>query len=97
MARANRSLVAPSLVKNNLAFGVQISKEFPELVSYLGLSFDDPELYTQRPSPRYWLLWPGVLMMLMYSFADVTLSMAPMVASKSQLLHNVAHPEADAK
>ena len=47
--------VAPSLVKNGLAFGRVISDEFP-LVSYQSLSFSDPYLYTTRPSPRYWLL-----------------------------------------
>lgn len=41
------------------------------------MSFKDPAMYSQQPSPRYWLLWPGVLMMLMYSFADVTLSLLP--------------------
>ena len=59
-------IVAPSLVKNGLAFGESISNDFP-LVSYMGLSFDDPSQYITAPSPRYWLLWPGVLMMLLYS------------------------------
>ncbi|KAF5378813.1 hypothetical protein D9615_007012 [Tricholomella constricta] len=73
-------IIAPSLVKNGLAFGVEISEEFP-LISYHALSFKDPELYITRPSPRYWLLWPGVLMMLLYSFADVIFSTAPLLKS----------------
>ncbi|KAF8652395.1 hypothetical protein AX16_004423 [Volvariella volvacea WC 439] len=72
-------IIAPSLVKNGLAFGIPISDEFP-LVSYSALSFSDPELYVTRPSPRYWLLWPGVMIMLLYSFADVILSLVPIVA-----------------
>lgn len=71
-------VVAPSLVKNGLAFGKSISKEYP-LVSYYGLSFSDPEQYITAPSPRYWLLWPGVMIMLLYSFADVILSVIPIV------------------
>ncbi|KAF8182073.1 oligopeptide transporter [Pholiota molesta] len=38
-----------------------------------------PALYAEHPSPRYWLLWPGVLIMLLYSFADVALTMIPLV------------------
>ncbi|RDB27912.1 hypothetical protein Hypma_002189 [Hypsizygus marmoreus] len=71
-------IIAPSLVKNGLAFGIEISEEFP-LVSYQGLSFKDPSLYVTRPSPRYWLLWPGVLIMLLYSFGEVIISMAPIL------------------
>ena len=73
--------VAPSLVKNGLAFGRPASDDYP-LVSYVAMSFSDPELYVARPSPRYWLLWPGVLIMLMYSMADVVLTLAPIVRSK---------------
>jgi len=69
-------IIAPSLVKNGLAFGTPISEEFP-LVSYQALSFSDPEKYITTPSPRYWLLWPGVLIMLLYSFTDVILSILP--------------------
>ena len=36
------------------------------------LSFKDPSQYVNSPSPRYWLLWPGVLMMLVYSVSDLT-------------------------
>lgn len=71
-------IISPALVKNGLAFGSPISDEFP-LISYLGLSFKDPEKYVNHPSPRYWLLWPGVLMMLLYSFADVVLSLGPII------------------
>ncbi|KAI0745132.1 OPT oligopeptide transporter [Earliella scabrosa] len=63
-------IIAPSLVKNGLAVGVPISEEFP-LVSYNALSFADQSAYTDAPSPRYWLLWPGILMMLCYSFTDL--------------------------
>ncbi|TFK32332.1 oligopeptide transporter [Crucibulum laeve] len=70
-------IISPSIVKNGLAFGTSTSEEYP-LVSYFGLSFADPERYITEPSPRYWLLWPGVLIMLLYSFADVVLSLGPL-------------------
>ncbi|RPD54927.1 OPT oligopeptide transporter [Lentinus tigrinus ALCF2SS1-7] len=66
-------IIAPSLVKNGLAFGESISEEYP-LITYQALSFSDPTLYTTAPSPRYWLLWPGILMMLLYSFADLAMN-----------------------
>jgi hypothetical protein len=71
-------LVSPSIVKNGLAFGSPISDEFP-LISYFAMSFSDPDKYVTHPSPRYWLLWPGVFMMLLYSFADVMLSLGPII------------------
>ncbi|KAF9447743.1 oligopeptide transporter [Macrolepiota fuliginosa MF-IS2] len=71
-------IIAPAIVKNGLAFGISTSDEFP-LVSYVGLSFDDPDQYVTHPSPRYWLLWPGVLIMVLYSFADVVLTMSPIL------------------
>ena len=73
---ACQTIVAPSLVKNGLAFGKSISDEYP-LVSYISLSFNDPSEFVTHPSPRYWLLWPGVFIMLVYSFADVVISLAP--------------------
>lgn len=66
------------MVKTGKAFGVPISEEFP-LVSYNSLSFKNVDVYVQRPSPRYWLLWPGVLIMVMYSFTDVLLSLIPII------------------
>ncbi|KAF5356770.1 hypothetical protein D9756_006705 [Leucocoprinus leucothites] len=70
-------IIAPSLIKNGLAVGLSVSDEYP-LVTYQALSFKDPVQYVTAPSPRYWLLWPGVLIMMLYSFADVVLTMAPL-------------------
>lgn len=70
-------IIAPSLVKNGLAFGVPVDPNFPQIISYQAMSFSDVNKYVTAPSPRYWLLWPGVLMMLLYSFADVVMSLVP--------------------
>lgn len=72
------AIIQPSLIATGKAVGVPASEEFP-LMSYSALVFADPDDYVNAPSPRYWLLWPGVLIMLAYSFADVTLSMIPIV------------------
>ncbi|PPQ84126.1 hypothetical protein CVT25_003339 [Psilocybe cyanescens] len=73
-------IISPSLIKNGLAFGKPISEEYP-LVTYMSMSLSDPNSYAETPSPRYWLLWPGVLIMLMYSFADVIITCIPIVRS----------------
>ncbi|KAA1472482.1 oligopeptide transporter [Dentipellis sp. KUC8613] len=63
-------IIQPSLIATGKAVGKSISDEFP-LVSYQAMSFDDVAAFVKTPSPRYWLLWPGVLVMLVYSAADV--------------------------
>lgn len=63
-------IIAPSLILTGRAVGVPASDDYP-LVSYLSMSFDDVDQLINSPSPRYWLLWPGVLLMLLYSAADV--------------------------
>ena len=70
------SQVAPSLIATGKAVSKPISEEFP-LLTMTSLSFRDPEVFLENPSPRYWLLWPGVLVMLLYSFTDVILSVLP--------------------
>jgi len=67
-------IIAPSLVKNGLATGVPASDTFPEMISYQALSYTDPAQYVHQPSPRYWLLWPGILLMIAYSFTDIALN-----------------------
>ncbi|TRM63530.1 OPT oligopeptide transporter protein-domain-containing protein [Schizophyllum amplum] len=69
-------IIAPSLISTGRAVGVATSEEFP-LVSYQAMSFKAAEQYSETPSPRYWLLWPGVLMMMVYSFAELFCSLAP--------------------
>ncbi|ESK88593.1 oligopeptide transporter [Moniliophthora roreri MCA 2997] len=70
-------IIAPSLVKNGLAV-VSRNKVDPNIFSVMSLNFiNDPSEYITSPSPRYWLLWPGVLMMLLYSFADIFCSLLP--------------------
>ena len=69
-------IIAPGLIATCRAVGMPTSEEFP-LVSYQAMSFEEAEAYAKSPSPRYWLLWPGVLMMLVYSVRhDESISMA---------------------
>jgi OPT family oligopeptide transporter len=67
-------IIAPTIVKNGLAVGRQVSDEFPEYINYYKMTFTNPDDVINAPSPRYWLLWPGVLMMLVYSFIEIGMS-----------------------
>ena len=69
------------MVATGKAVVTPISEEYP-LFTVASLSFKDPEVFIQSPSPRYWLLWPGVLVMFLYSFADVILSVFPSFIGK---------------
>lgn len=73
--------VAPSLIATGKAVSTPISEEFP-LFSVASLSFKDPEAFLENPSPRYWLLWPGVLIMLLYSFTDIFITVTPPLIGK---------------
>jgi hypothetical protein len=58
-------IIQPSLVKNGLAFGKQPYPDtFPQIWNYNSLTFKHVTDAVEHPSPRYWLLWPGVLVML---------------------------------
>lgn len=61
------ALIGPLTVKYGATFGVE-DETFPGLWSYNGL---DVTKSLSEPSPRYWNLWVGVMIMLCASFAEV--------------------------
>ncbi|KAF8335067.1 oligopeptide transporter [Cantharellus anzutake] len=65
-------IIAPSTIATGAAVGMDLGID--NRWSYLSLHLSDIEKYSKTPSPRYWLLWPGVLMMVVSSFAEVILS-----------------------
>ncbi|QRV76781.1 OPT oligopeptide transporter protein [Ceratobasidium sp. AG-Ba] len=68
-------IIAPSIIHTGVAVGKQRAPdEFPEVLSFQSMSANPIELFITAPSPRYWLLWPGVLIMLVYSFAELAMS-----------------------
>lgn len=71
------ALVGPLTVKYGATFGVPLGVDeatgvdaFPGWVSYNSLSLTD----LARPSPRYWNLWIGIMVMLCASFAEVAMN-----------------------
>lgn len=67
-------IIGPALVHNNVAFGTQLYPDDPNwsgLVSFASLGAKASNKIT--PSPRFWLLWPGVLLMIAVSFTELAL------------------------
>ena len=67
-------IIGPTLVKYGAAFGKAYDAEDPKWGGYvnfasLSASFANKE----TPSPRYWMLWPGVLCMIVVSFTELLL------------------------
>ena len=68
-------IIAPSIVKTGQAIGHPYDDSVPEYINYLAMSFKpDADGTRPTPSPRYWLLWPGVLLMLVFSFVEIGMS-----------------------
>lgn len=51
-------------------------------MNYMGMVLDDP---VNAPSPRYWLVWPGTMLLLAGSFAEVAANYKSIAASMIQL------------
>ncbi|OJD37333.1 oligopeptide transporter [Diplodia corticola] len=66
-------IIGPALVHNGAAFGVAASDDpkWEGYASFASLSLSASNKDT--PSPRYWLLWPGVLCMIAVSFTELAL------------------------
>ncbi|KAG9807896.1 oligopeptide transporter, partial [Aureobasidium melanogenum] len=67
-------IIGPALVHNGVAFGAQSYPDDPKwdkVVSFYSLNHKYANKDT--PSPRYWLLWPGVLAMIVISFTELFL------------------------
>lgn len=62
------ALIGPLIVHYGAAFGKLHSEEYPGYWNYASLSMTDP---VNKPSPRYWNLWVGVMIMLCASFAEM--------------------------
>ncbi|DAA77668.1 TPA_exp: Uncharacterized protein A8136_6214 [Trichophyton benhamiae CBS 112371] len=64
-------IVGPIITKHGLAFGKPVSEDskWDGLVSYI--SFSKEFANATHPSPRYWLLWPGVACMIVVGFTEL--------------------------
>jgi hypothetical protein len=67
-----RGVIGPILIARGLAFGTAASEdpEWALLMNYASLGSEFTTV--DHPSPRYWLLWPGVLCMIAVSFTGAS-------------------------
>ncbi|RMJ10059.1 hypothetical protein CDV36_010313 [Fusarium kuroshium] len=70
---ANRAIYAVNwgfftIEHASLAVGVAYNPKYPKLMTYMGL--ESPDLISE-PSPRYWLMWPAIRVMICATFTDV--------------------------
>ncbi|PVH77466.1 OPT superfamily oligopeptide transporter [Cadophora sp. DSE1049] len=63
-------IIGPALVHQGLAVGLRpyVGTKWASYTIYTSLSSKD---LINEPSPRYWLLWPGIMIMLCASFAEL--------------------------
>lgn len=68
-------IIGPALVHNGVAWGVPAGPEDdPRWENYISFaSLGRAASNKDFPSPRYWLLWPGVLLMIAVSFTELFL------------------------
>ncbi|EMC98140.1 hypothetical protein BAUCODRAFT_32137 [Baudoinia panamericana UAMH 10762] len=71
-------IIGPALVHNGAAFGKNYFKPTsPEWEHWSGMvnfaSMSGSSVTKETPSPRFWLLWPGVLLMIVVSFTELAL------------------------
>ncbi|KAG1733730.1 OPT oligopeptide transporter protein-domain-containing protein [Suillus lakei] len=61
-------IIGPAIVAQGLAFGVVANKAIPGYMNYMSMNLTDP---INHPSPRYWMLWPGTMILICASLAEV--------------------------
>lgn len=67
-------IIGPALVHNGAAFGASYAPDDPRWESWTNFASLSSKFSTKdHPSPRFWLLWPGVLLMIVVSFTELFL------------------------
>lgn len=77
------AIIGPALVATGRAFGTAVAPDlYPGYMNYMSMVLDDP---VHAPSPRYWLVWPGTMLLLAGSFAEVAANYKTIFASFAEL------------
>ena len=67
-------IIGPTLVHYGVAFGTHLVPDDPQWGGYISYaSLGTKATNKATPSPRFWLLWPGVLLMIVVSFTELFL------------------------
>ncbi|KAL1583310.1 hypothetical protein WHR41_08046 [Cladosporium halotolerans] len=68
------AIIGPALVHNKMAFGTAVVPDDPDWSDYMNFgSLGAAASNKVTPSPRFWMLWPGVLLMIVVSFTELFL------------------------
>ncbi|KAF1992316.1 oligopeptide transporter [Aulographum hederae CBS 113979] len=67
-------IIGPTLVHYGAAFGGSAAPDDPKWEGYINYASLSSKYSTKdHPSPRFWMLWPGVLCMIAVSFTELLL------------------------
>ncbi|KAH7915483.1 OPT oligopeptide transporter protein-domain-containing protein [Hygrophoropsis aurantiaca] len=80
------AVVGPAIVSMGKAFGIPMDDGVPGYMNYDDMSLTDP---INHPSPRYWLVWPGTLMLLCTSFAEVACNSKTLFLAARNAMHTM--------
>ena len=77
------AIIGPALVATGRAFGTPMSSQYPGYLDYSNMDLPDP---VHQPSPEYWMIWPGCMLLLTSSVAEIAANYKTIVTAFSVLL-----------
>ncbi|KAI0916387.1 hypothetical protein AcV5_003343 [Taiwanofungus camphoratus] len=77
------AIIGPALITTGKAVGTPYSPDFPGYINYANMVLTDP---VHSPSPKYWFIWPGCMLLLCSSVAEIGANYKPIVASAYMML-----------
>ncbi|RSL72618.1 hypothetical protein CEP53_001021 [Fusarium sp. AF-6] len=63
-------VIGPATVKLGYTSGIPISEKYPDLMTFNAMN---PNNFLTNPSPRYWILWPAIFLMLSTSLTKIAM------------------------
>lgn len=85
-------IIGPALVHNGAAWGIALVDDDPRWEGYISFaSLSKAASNKDHPSPRYWLLWPGVLIMIAVSFTELILQWKVIIFAFKALYRGTAN------
>ncbi|PCH38834.1 OPT oligopeptide transporter [Wolfiporia cocos MD-104 SS10] len=77
------AIIGPALVTTGRAFGKAYSDAYPGYWDYSNMVLDDP---VHAPSPEYWMIWPGCMLLLTASVAEIAANYRTIATAFSVML-----------
>ncbi|CCM06293.1 uncharacterized protein FIBRA_08544 [Fibroporia radiculosa] len=77
------AIIGPALVTTGRAFGEAYAAQYPGYINYANMVLDDP---VHKPSPEYWMIWPGCMLLLTASVSEIGANYKSIVTAFSVML-----------